>query len=176
MWVARAAGLAAPGTNWPQRPGHAVRGEAAASATRRCCKLIRAGCTCCGRPARRPAGVRPADRRGRELRLHPPTMPAPGASEVLMRRYYWAAKAVTQLNQILLLNIEERINGSEAAPMRPSTPLPRQGAACSRWPATTCTSANPHAILETFLLYQQTPWHQGPVGAHAARAVQRARR
>ncbi|MGH8035440.1 MAG: DUF294 nucleotidyltransferase-like domain-containing protein, partial [Lysobacterales bacterium] len=30
------------------------------------------------------------------------------ASEALMRRYYWAAKAVTQLNQILLLNIEER--------------------------------------------------------------------
>eukprot|EP01032_Pedospumella_encystans_P007194 gene7194-8630_t len=29
------------------------------------------------------------------------------ASEALMRRYYWAAQAVTQLNQILLLNIEE---------------------------------------------------------------------
>ena len=34
------------------------------------------------------------------------------SSEVLMHRYYWAAKAVTQLNQILMLNIEERINGS----------------------------------------------------------------
>ncbi len=33
------------------------------------------------------------------------------ASEVLMRRYYWAAKAVSQLNQVLLLNLEERING-----------------------------------------------------------------
>src|SRR6185312_1870756 len=41
------------------------------------------------------------------------------ASEVLMRRYYWAAKAVTQLNQILMLNIEERVNGSEDLPMRP---------------------------------------------------------
>ena len=30
------------------------------------------------------------------------------ASEALMQRYYWAAKAVTQLNQILMLNIEER--------------------------------------------------------------------
>jgi len=29
-------------------------------------------------------------------------------SEALMKRYYWAAKAVTQLSQILLLNIEER--------------------------------------------------------------------
>ena len=41
------------------------------------------------------------------------------ASEVLMRRYYWAAKAVTQLNQILILNIEERIQGCTDAPMRP---------------------------------------------------------
>ena len=41
------------------------------------------------------------------------------ASEALMRRYYWAAKAVTQLNQILMLNIEERIVGSESAPMQP---------------------------------------------------------
>jgi [protein-PII] uridylyltransferase len=31
------------------------------------------------------------------------------ASEVLMQRYYWAAKAVTQLNSILLLNIESRL-------------------------------------------------------------------
>jgi [protein-PII] uridylyltransferase len=31
------------------------------------------------------------------------------ASEKLMRQYYWAAKAVTQLNQILLLNIEDRL-------------------------------------------------------------------
>jgi UTP:GlnB (protein PII) uridylyltransferase len=27
-----------------------------------------------------------------------------------MKRFYWAAKAVAQLNQILLLNIEERLN------------------------------------------------------------------
>ena len=43
------------------------------------------------------------------------------ASERLMRRYYWAAKAVTQLNQILMLNIEERVTGLEDAPMRPTT-------------------------------------------------------
>jgi [protein-PII] uridylyltransferase len=35
---------------------------------------------------------------------------ARSASEALMKRYYWAAKAVTQLSQILLLNIEERLN------------------------------------------------------------------
>ena len=44
--------------------------------------------------------------------------PALRASEVLMRRYYWAAKAVTQLNQILMLNIEERVHGAQDAPMR----------------------------------------------------------
>jgi [protein-PII] uridylyltransferase len=31
------------------------------------------------------------------------------ASEYLMQRYYWAAKTVTQLNTILLQNIEERL-------------------------------------------------------------------
>jgi UTP:GlnB (protein PII) uridylyltransferase len=35
-----------------------------------------------------------------------------------MKRYYWAAKAVTQLNQILLLNIEERLNPN-TYPLRP---------------------------------------------------------
>ena len=32
-----------------------------------------------------------------------------------MQRYYWAAKAVTQLNQILLLNIEERLQPAAAS-------------------------------------------------------------
>ena len=31
------------------------------------------------------------------------------ASEQLMRQYYWAAKAVTQINRILMLNIEEHL-------------------------------------------------------------------
>ncbi|HET6788031.1 MAG TPA: nucleotidyltransferase domain-containing protein, partial [Aquabacterium sp.] len=44
------------------------------------------------------------------------------ASEVLMRRYYWAAKAVAQLNQILMLNIEERVSGKQHDPMRPISP------------------------------------------------------
>jgi [protein-PII] uridylyltransferase len=35
-----------------------------------------------------------------------------------MKRFYWAAKAVTQLNQILLLNIEERLNPAAASPSR----------------------------------------------------------
>src|SRR6478735_943732 len=43
------------------------------------------------------------------------------ASEALMKRFYWAAKAVTQLNQILLLNIEERLipGGGDPEPINP---------------------------------------------------------
>ena len=37
------------------------------------------------------------------------TTDARRASEVMMQRYYWAAKAVTQLNSILLQNIEARL-------------------------------------------------------------------
>ncbi|MDP1491665.1 hypothetical protein Q6292_28640, partial [Klebsiella pneumoniae] len=35
------------------------------------------------------------------------------ASEQLMRRYYWVAKAVTQLNTVVLQNIEARLFPSE---------------------------------------------------------------
>jgi len=102
-------------------------------------------------------------------------------SELLMRRYYWAAKAVVQLNQILLLNIEERILGSEALPMRPiesargrphAEALPSgdghaQPAASQQdvrffdrggmleVASDDLYKRDPHAILETFLVYQQ---------------------
>jgi [protein-PII] uridylyltransferase len=43
------------------------------------------------------------------------------ASEFLMQRYYWAAKAVTQLNTILLQNIEAQLfpTPSRAVPINP---------------------------------------------------------
>jgi [protein-PII] uridylyltransferase len=96
------------------------------------------------------------------------------ASEVLMHRYYWAAKAVTQLNQILVLNIEERVNGSEEAPMRPidGNFLDRGGmleVAHDRLYA-----EQPHAILRTFLVYQQTPGIKG-LSARTLRALYNAR-
>jgi UTP:GlnB (protein PII) uridylyltransferase len=90
-----------------------------------------------------------------------------------MKRFYWAAKAVTQLNQILLLNIEER-----------STAAGRSRAINERF-------LEKAGMLEVASddLYLQAPardpgnlpavpdhaGHQGPVGAHAAGAVQRAR-
>ena len=92
-----------------------------------------------------------------------------------MHRYYWAAKAVTQLNQILMLNIEERVNGSrgraDAADQR-ALPRPRRHARGGA--ATTSTPSNPHAILETFLVYQQTPGIKG-LSARTLRALYNAR-
>ena len=91
-----------------------------------------------------------------------------------MRRYYWAAKAVTQLNQILMLNIEERVNGLQDAPMRPINEKFLERGGMLEVASDDLYQRDPHAILETFLVYQQTVGHQGPVGADAARALQRA--
>ena len=97
------------------------------------------------------------------------------SSEQLMHRYYWAAKAVTQLNQILMLNIEERINRSEAAPMRRINAVFYDRGGMLEVARDDLYTDNPHAILETFLVFAQSPGIQRAVGAHAAGAVQRAR-
>jgi [protein-PII] uridylyltransferase len=96
------------------------------------------------------------------------------SSELLMHRYYWAAKAVTQLNQILMLNIEERVNGLEAAPMRPVNAqfLDRGGMLEVAHDA--LFAEHPHAILESFLVYQQTPGIKG-FSARTLRALYNAR-
>jgi len=96
------------------------------------------------------------------------------SSEALMHRYYWAAKAVAQLNQILMLNIEERIVGSESSPMRPITSrfLDRGGAL--EVVSDDLYFREPHAILETFLVFVQTPGLQG-LSARTLRALYNAR-
>ena len=96
------------------------------------------------------------------------------SSEVLMHRYYWAAKAVTQLNQILMLNIEERVSGSEAAPMRPITARFLDRAGMLEVARDDLYIDNPHAILETFLVFEQTPGLQG-LSARTLRALYNAR-
>ncbi|PTT16699.1 [protein-PII] uridylyltransferase [Acidovorax sp. HMWF029] len=77
------------------------------------------------------------------------------ASESLMRRYYWAAKAVSQLSQILLLNIEERLSPSTHAP-RPINERFFEKAGLIEVASDDLYTRDPHAILETFLLYQTT--------------------
>jgi [protein-PII] uridylyltransferase len=100
--------------------------------------------------------------------------PGQRASEVLMKRYYWAAKAVTQLNQILMLNIEERVDGSQHAPMRPITEKFFDRAGMLEVASDDLYERDPHAILETFLVYQQTVGLNG-LSARTLRALYNAR-
>ncbi len=77
------------------------------------------------------------------------------ASEAMMRRYYWAAKAVSQLSQILLLNIEESLNPSAHEP-RPINKRFFEKSGLIEVASDDLYLKDPHAILETFLLYQTT--------------------
>ncbi|MCX7243638.1 MAG: [protein-PII] uridylyltransferase, partial [Polaromonas sp.] len=95
------------------------------------------------------------------------------ASESLMRRYYWAAKAVTQLNQILLLNIEERLNPN-TQPLRPINARFFEKAGRIEVASDELYVQLPHAILETFLLFQTTVGVNG-LSAKTLRALYNAR-
>ncbi len=99
--------------------------------------------------------------------------PAIRPSEALMRRYYWAAKAVTQLNQILLLNIEERLNPSTHTP-QPINPRFNEKAGMVDVASDDLYQREPHAILETFLVYQTTVGVKG-LSARTLRALYNAR-
>jgi [protein-PII] uridylyltransferase len=96
------------------------------------------------------------------------------ASEALMRRYYWAAKAVVQLNQILMLGIEEHVTGSGDAPMRPINERFFDRAGMLEVASDDLYQRDPHAILQTFLVYQQTVGIKG-LSARTLRALYNAR-
>jgi [protein-PII] uridylyltransferase len=100
--------------------------------------------------------------------------PTQRASEVLMRRYYWAAKAVTQLNQILMLNIGEHIGGSQHAAMRPIDARFLERGGMLEVSSDDIYHRDQHAILETFLTYQRTLGIQG-LSARTLRALYHAR-
>ena len=100
--------------------------------------------------------------------------PALRASEVLMRRYYWAAKAVTQLNQILMLNIEERVNGSQNAPMRPLDEQFLDRGGLLEVASDDLYQKDRHAILRTFLVLQREDTVKG-LSARTLRALYNAR-
>ena len=95
------------------------------------------------------------------------------ASESLMRRYYWAAKAVTQLNQILLLNIEERLNPN-TQPLRRLNDRFFEKAGRIEVASDDLYVREPHAILETFLIFQTTSGVNG-LSARTLRALYNAR-
>ncbi|WP_019429019.1 [protein-PII] uridylyltransferase [Limnohabitans sp. Rim47] len=99
------------------------------------------------------------------------------ASEKLMRQYYWAAKAVTQLNQILLLNIEDRLKADRGESVNDFRPLNErffEKAGLIEVASDDLYQKHPHAILETFLLYQATPGVKG-FSARTLRALYNVR-
>ena len=94
-------------------------------------------------------------------------------SEQLMRRYYWAAKAVAQLNQILLMNIEERLSPSTHAPRRINDRF-NDKAGMIDVASDDLYERDPHAILETFHVYQTVVGVKG-LSARTLRALYNAR-
>ncbi len=99
------------------------------------------------------------------------------ASESVMRQYYWAAKAVAQLNQILLLNIEERLNehtGKATHQLIPVNARFFEKAGMLEVASDDLYAKNPHAILETFHLYETTVGIKG-LSARTLRALYNAR-
>jgi [protein-PII] uridylyltransferase len=90
-----------------------------------------------------------------------------------MRHYYWAAKAVAQLNQILLLNIEERLNPTAQPPL-PINERFADKAGLIEVRSDELYQREPHAILETFLVYQTTEGAKG-LSARTLRALYNAR-
>jgi len=172
IWIARAAGL---GRTWAEL---AAKGLITAYEVRRLqrhegtIKLIRA----------RLHAI--ADRREDRLVFDLQTAVAesfgikPGkgqrASEVLMHRYYWAAKAVQQLNKILMLNIEERITGSENQPMRPLNERFFDRGGLLEVARDDLYLTDRSAILETFLIYQQVQGIKA-LSARTLRALYQAR-
>lgn len=97
-------------------------------------------------------GYRSTTPEGRKLAMR--------AGETLMRHYYWAAKAVTQLCQIVRMSIEERLN-PRSHKLIPLNQRFYEKAGTIEVASDDLYQRDPHAILETFLMYEQ---HEGLTG------------
>ncbi|HYD57507.1 MAG TPA: [protein-PII] uridylyltransferase [Burkholderiales bacterium] len=96
------------------------------------------------------------------------------ASEAMMQRYYRAAKTVTQLNAILLQNLEARIVPSEEYAPRPLNERFRVKGELLDVVDESVFREQPTAILESFLLLMQHQELRG-MTAPTLRALWRAR-
>lgn len=96
------------------------------------------------------------------------------ASEPLMRRYYWAAKAVTQLSTILLQNIEAQLAPDTSGVTRVLNAHFVEKQRMIEVVSDDVFEREPSAILEAFLLYEQTPGVRG-LSARTLRAIYNAR-
>jgi [protein-PII] uridylyltransferase len=96
------------------------------------------------------------------------------ASELLMRRYYWAAKAVTQLATILIQNIEAQLFPSTSGVTRVLSDRFVEKQGMIEIASDDVFEREPHAILEAFLLYERVPGVKG-LSARTLRALYNAR-
>ncbi|MEO7030716.1 MAG: [protein-PII] uridylyltransferase [Herbaspirillum sp.] len=95
------------------------------------------------------------------------------SSEYLMQRYYWAAKAVTQLNTILLQNIEAQLFPQPLMP-QPINRHFNQVNSLIDMSADDIFETIPSTMLEVFLLLEQHPELKG-MTARTMRALWHAR-
>lgn len=96
------------------------------------------------------------------------------ASEVLMQRYYWAAKTVTQLNDIVLQNIETQLfPAKETVHYALNERFQVQGDLLDVTDEAVFERA-PKALLEAFVLMQEHPELRG-MSARTLRALWHAR-
>ena len=95
-------------------------------------------------------------------------------SEQMMRHYYWAAKAVTQLATILLQNIEAQLFPTTSKITRVFSEhfVEKQG--MIEIVSDDVFMREPNTILEPFLLYEKTPGIKG-LSARTLRALYNAR-
>jgi len=91
------------------------------------------------------------------------------ASEFLMQRYYWAAKTVTQLNTLLLLNIEARLFPQSGVAV-PINPRFNELNGLIDISADDIFEQTPSAMLEIFVLMTERPELKG-MTARATRAL-----
>ncbi|GAC1416028.1 MAG: [protein-PII] uridylyltransferase [Burkholderiaceae bacterium] len=82
------------------------------------------------------------------------------ASEYLMQRYYWAAKAVTQLNTILLQNIEAQLFSQSTCPQEINARFNELSGFIDIAQDDTF-QVTPSAMLEVFLILAQRPALKG---------------
>ncbi|RJG21585.1 [protein-PII] uridylyltransferase [Massilia cavernae] len=95
------------------------------------------------------------------------------ASEYLMQRYYWAAKTVTQLNTILLQNIEAQLFPQDVEPIAINERFNDLGGFIDIARDDTF-EATPSSILEMFVLMTERPQIKG-ISARTMRALWHAR-
>jgi [protein-PII] uridylyltransferase len=96
------------------------------------------------------------------------------ASELLMQDYYRNAKAITQLNTILLQNLEARFAPAPSAPPRVLNERFQARGTLLEARREDLFEREPRAILESFLLMQQHGDLRGMSAARCARCGARA--